>query len=133
MKSPGLRIKYIRTEGLGRKYNQDEFASTIYLSQSQLSKIENEENDVTEQTAYIIQNVHGYNMNWIINGKGPMNYFGEEKKEGKLNLRFEEINHIYRNVLRYPKSKETIEAYFKIKDIHRLAIDQIILGLLSDN
>ncbi|UOG50890.1 helix-turn-helix domain-containing protein [Leptospira noguchii] len=133
MTSPGLRIKYIRTEGLGRKYNQDEFASTIYLSQSQLSKIENDENDVTEQTAYIIQNVHGYNMNWIINGKGPMNYFGEEKKEGKLNLKFEEINHIYRNILRYPKSKATIEAYFKIKDTHRTAIDQIILGLLSDN
>ncbi|EKO08467.1 helix-turn-helix domain-containing protein [Leptospira interrogans] len=132
MKSPGLRIKYIRTEGLGKKLNQEEFASSIYISQSQLSKLENEENDVTEQTAFIIQIIHGYSMSWILKGKGPMNYFGTEIKEENLDLKFEAMNHIYRNISRYPKSKLTIEAYFKLKDNHRSAIDQIVVGLLSD-
>ncbi|ULH30826.1 MULTISPECIES: helix-turn-helix domain-containing protein [Leptospira] len=129
--TPGQRIKFIRTEGLGRKLNQEEFATSIFLSQSQLSKLENDETEVSEQTAFVIEVVHGYKMDWTLKGKGPKHPLEDEMKEDLVN-KFEVLDRFFRKMEYYPKSKKSFDSYFKLSDKNREAVDLIINCLLGE-
>ncbi|WP_061235407.1 helix-turn-helix domain-containing protein [Leptospira weilii] len=129
--TPGQRIKYIRTEGLGWKMNQEEFATSIFLSQSQLSKLENEETDVTDQTAFVIEAIHRYKMDWVLKGKGPKNRLEEEIKED-LVKKFEALDRLFRKMEHYPKSKKSFDSYFILSEKKREVVDLIIDAFLNE-
>ncbi|EMP79688.1 helix-turn-helix domain-containing protein [Leptospira santarosai] len=130
MNTPGQRIKYIRTEGLGKKLNQEEFAATIFLSQSQLSKLENDETETSEQTAFIIEIVHKFRMEWVLNGKGSKIAIIDDLKE-EYTSKFKSVDLLFRKMEIYPKSKKSFDSYFKLSEKQRNVVDQIIDCLLE--
>ncbi|AJR16623.1 transcriptional regulator [Leptospira interrogans] len=125
LKTPGQRVKYIRTEGLGEKLTQAQFGSAIFISQAHLSRIESDELEVTEQAAFVIEVVFNYKKDWVLNGIEPKMISAVKFREN-LSSKIEEWNHLVRRIEKTPNAKSIIEKYIKLTDKDRVIIDQII-------
>lgn len=125
LKTPGQRVKYIRTEGLGEKLTRAQFGSAIFISQAHLSRIESDELEVTEQAAFVIEVVFNYKKDWVLNGIEPKMISAVKFREN-LSSKIEEWNHLVRRIEKTPNAKSIIEKYIKLTDKDRVIIDQII-------
>lgn len=128
LKTPGQRVKFIRTEGTGEKITQNQFASAIFISQALLSRIESDDIEVTEQTAFIIEVVFNYKKDWVLNGIEPKMVSAIKFRES-FSSKIEEWNHLVRRIEKIPNAKSIIEKYIKLTDKDRVTIDQIISRL----
>ncbi|EQA80382.1 DNA-binding helix-turn-helix protein [Leptospira alstonii serovar Pingchang str. 80-412] len=128
LKTPGQRVKFIRTEGTGEKITQNQFASEIFISQALLSRIETDDIEVTEQTAFIIEVVYNYKKDWVLKGIGPKMTNVIKFREG-LSTKIEEWNRLIRRVEKIPNAKSMIEKYINLTEKDRAPIDLIVTRL----
>ena len=66
----------IRESGL----NQKEFAKSLNVTDSYISKLLRDESGMSNTTAMLIGQLYGYSRNWIIKGEGPQKGAGLETK-----------------------------------------------------
>jgi transcriptional regulator with XRE-family HTH domain len=69
-KAIGSRIKYLRSNIL--KKNQKDFAESIFISQSYLSKIENGNPEINDSTIFLITILYNVNDLWLRFGTGDI-------------------------------------------------------------
>ena len=67
----------IRESGL----NQKEFAKSLNVTDSYISKLLRDESGMSNTTAMLIGKLYGYSRSWIIQGEGPPKGAGLETKE----------------------------------------------------
>lgn len=128
LNSPGKRIKFIRIEGLGEKFSQVEFADSLFITQGMLSRIESDESEPTEQTAFIIQAKYDYNMLWVLKGTGPLKI---DSNSSFTTKEIETYDKIIRSISKHPESKKWVEQYLKLNEGDRVAINLITKQLLE--
>nr|WP_036042223.1 helix-turn-helix transcriptional regulator [Leptospira alstonii] len=107
---------------------QNQFASEIFISQALLSRIETDDIEVTEQTAFIIEVVYNYKKDWVLKGIGPKMTNVIKFREG-LSTKIEEWNRLIRRVEKIPNAKSMIEKYINLTEKDRAPIDLIVTRL----
>ncbi|WP_061221098.1 helix-turn-helix domain-containing protein [Leptospira borgpetersenii] len=128
LKTPGQRVKFIRTEGTGEKITQNQFASAIFISQALLSRIESDDIEVTEQTAFIIEVVFNYKKDWVLNGAGPK-VTNVAKFREDLAVKIEEWSRLIHRVEKIPNAKSMIEKYINLIEKDRDTVNLIVTRL----
>lgn len=128
LKTPGQRVKFIRAEGTGEKITQNQFASAIFISQALLSRIESDDIEVTEQTAFIIEVVFNYKKDWVLNGAGPK-VTNVAKFREDLAVKIEEWSRLIRRAEKIPNAKSMIEKYINLIEKDRDTVNLIVTRL----
>jgi transcriptional regulator with XRE-family HTH domain len=62
------RVRVILQE---KGLNQTKFAESIYATRGYISRLLKGEIGISNSTAMLIEKVHGYTREWILNGTGP--------------------------------------------------------------
>ncbi|HCC34531.1 MAG TPA: XRE family transcriptional regulator [Ruminococcaceae bacterium] len=76
-----IRIKtIIKEKGLKQK----EFAKSITVTESYISKLIRNESGLSNSTAALIEEIHGYSAQWILTGKG--NKYLSSSQDSSLSL-----------------------------------------------
>lgn len=130
--TPGQRVKYIREEGTGEEISQEEFSNSILISQSLLSRIENDKQVLSEQSAFIIEIIYHFRKEWILKGEGPKKINLVQSKE-YLDSKMEEMDKLFRKIEKNQNAKETIDTYFTLSSENRIAVDLIVKRLSENN
>ncbi|MDI7219378.1 helix-turn-helix transcriptional regulator [Leptospira santarosai] len=131
MNTPGERVKYIRTEGTGQKFNQDEFASSIGISQEFLSQIENNKRDLTDRTALTIELKHGFRKEWTLTGIGPQKKTSHpltplsEDKIREMDTHDRRV----RKMTTTPGATEMLDDYLSLNERDRATVNALIKQL----
>ncbi|TGM04817.1 XRE family transcriptional regulator [Leptospira barantonii] len=125
--TPGKRLQFIRTKGFedSRKLSQEEFAASIFTSQANLSKLENDSSEPTEMILFVIQTIYGFNMDWILKGKGPVKVTEFPEAKGLIK-RYDEYDNLLRKLEKDSKLKDCIDSLFKLSNESREAVEKMI-------
>ncbi len=107
------RIKELRKY---LKMSQTEFADSIKISRSALSKIESGENTPSEQTIELIVSKHKANEEWLKNGTGEMFIHNADNLSGYLDKLIDSDADFI---------KDIIKVYMDLDDTSRDALKEI--------
>ncbi|EMO63257.1 DNA-binding helix-turn-helix protein [Leptospira borgpetersenii serovar Pomona str. 200901868] len=110
------------------KITQNQFASAIFISQALLSRIESDDIEVTEQTAFIIEVVFNYKKDWVLNGAGPK-VTNVAKFREDLAVKIEEWSRLIRRAEKIPNAKSMIEKYINLIEKDRDTVNLIVTRL----
>jgi transcriptional regulator with XRE-family HTH domain len=72
------RVRIIISE---RGLKQKEFARSIHVTDSYISKLLRDESGMSNTTAMLIEELYGYSQNWILTGKEPKMGAGLKSKD----------------------------------------------------
>ncbi|WP_032918424.1 helix-turn-helix domain-containing protein [Leptospira santarosai] len=131
MNTPGERVKFIRTEGAGQKFNQDEFASSIGISQEFLSQIENNKRDLTDRTALTIELKYGFRREWTLTGSGPQKKTSHSPSPLSADKAKEMETHDrrFRKLNTTPGAVEMLDDYLTLNERDRATVNSLVKQL----
>ncbi|XDD50932.1 helix-turn-helix domain-containing protein [Leptospira sp. WS92.C1] len=129
--TPGGRLRFVRFKANEKKIlSQEEFGDSIYLSQSALSKMENNESDIMDQTLTLIEFIYGFRKEWIASKIGPEKI--DARKELELaKLKLEGIDERNKRIEKLQGSSKTIDIYLNLPKRERTFIDNYVLRILK--
>src|SRR5690554_3259743 len=82
------RLKFIRKS---LNLNQEQFASSLGLTQGGYSDIERGKNNISNKTKLSLKNVYNINLHWLETGNGEMFAVDIEEEQNEAN--FFEVEH----------------------------------------